>query len=1079
MMWPAALSQIGRTLSLFLPIALLIGIGALFIHKTELQRQHVVYTEQGREVVLTTTLAINYRLQAISRDVLYLAEHFENQDAASKKIHLATLAADWISFSQVKQSYDHIRWLDEHGIERLNVQYARPKPLVLAPAKINDKAMSDFFAQTSKLNYDEIFISILDPDSAQGTPERTYRSKICVGTPLFDRTGQRHGIVLFGYSAAVLLEHLGQVTSRDGSKAWLVNHKGRWMMGREAANEWGFIPESDTQTISARYPETWRRILMSRNGQFMTAAGLWTFDTVFPMLGGEKNGMAARPTSRANDADFDHGRYLWKMVSLIPAAEYRSHMQSFDTKLGASVFLLLTLFFIGSWLMARARMVEQTMRRSLEDKVEQRNRDLAKGRRLENALHASELFARATIDALAAEICVLDETGTIVAVNRAWQEFYKENNPDLGAYQKCSVGANYLRVCDGASGLHAEQAAPMAAGIRAVIAGERAVFLLEYSCPSPSEQRWFRVSVTPFQGAIQQVVLTHENITERKKAETELQLSATVYKAIGEAILVTNADSVIVAINPAFTQLTGYLETEVVGQSTKTLSSGRNGKEFYRTMRQVLEKTGHWQGKIWTRHKDGSETLQWLRINTIYGEHGSVQQRTGMYSRITDQQMAEQALWDQANFDPLTGLPNRSMFHDRLEQEIKKAHRAGLPLALMFLDLDHFKDVNDTLGHEMGDMLLKETAQQLRHSVRDVDTVARLGGDEFTIILGSLDDCANVERVAYKILQNLAQPFQLGMETVYISASIGITMYPADATEISSLLKNADQAMYAAKNLGRNQFHYFTPSMQETAQHRMRLASDLRGALAGKQFQVVYQPIVELASGVIAKAEALIRWQHPVRGLVSPVEFIPVAEEAGIINDIGDWVLREAARLVARWRSLYHEQFQITVNMSPVQFRKACASQASCQDERQHQLQAYGAGEIVIEITEGLLLDASAAVTDQLLLFRDAGIQVSLDDFGTGYSSLSYLKKFDIDYLKIDRSFVLKLEADSDNMALCEAIIMMAHKLGMKVIAEGIETARQRDLLDAAGCDFAQGFLFSRGVPAEDLERMLKTGLAM
>ena len=444
----------------------------------------------------------------------------------------------------------------------------------------------------------------------------------------------------------------------------------------------------------------------------------------------------------------------------------------------------------------------------------------------------------------------------------------------------------------------------------------------------------------------------------------------------------------------------------------------------------------------------------------------------GVARDITEKKKSEQLIWQQANFDSLTGLANRHMFQYRMEQEIKKAHRASLPLALMVLDLDRFKEVNDTLGHDMGDLLLKEAAQRLISCVREADTVARLGGDEFTVILGELNDVDCVERIALTILQKLAEPFQLGDQVVYLSTSIGITFYPQDATGFDELLKNADQAMYAAKHQGRNRCSYYAPSMQEAVQTRMRLANDLRSALAAPtdSFRLVYQPIVELATGAIHKAEALIRWQHPTRGLIDPAEFIPIAEETEMILEIGDWVFRDAARQVARWRLSHHAAFQISINVSPVQIHNMTNAH-----NWPDYLQTLGlpGQSIVVEITEGLLLDASIGVTEKLHAFHEAGMEVSLDDFGTGYSSLSYLKKFNIDNIKIDQSFVRNLAPDSDDMALCEAMIAMAHKLGLKVIAEGVETPEQRELLAAAGCDYGQGYLFSRPVPAEDFEALL------
>ncbi len=430
----------------------------------------------------------------------------------------------------------------------------------------------------------------------------------------------------------------------------------------------------------------------------------------------------------------------------------------------------------------------------------------------------------------------------------------------------------------------------------------------------------------------------------------------------------------------------------------------------------------------------------------------------------------------QANFDTLTGLPNRRMFRERLEQEIKKSNRSSTPIALMFIDLDHFKEVNDTLGHDIGDILLIEASRRISDCVRATDIVARLGGDEFTVLLTEVEDVTSVERIAQSITQKLATFFQLKEEVAYVSASIGITLYPNDATDIEGLFKNADQAMYVAKEQGRNRHSYFTHALQEAAQTRLRLINDLRGALAGNQFMVHFQPIVDMATGRINKAEALIRWNHPERGLVSPAQFIPLAEETGLILEIGDWVFYESMRCAKRWRTLYNPVFQVSVNKSPIQFYKD-GDEHAVWLAHLRDIDMPGEG-LVIEITEGLLLDSNTSINGALLTLRNADIQVSIDDFGTGYSSLSYLKKFDIDYLKIDQSFVRHLEIDHNDLVLCEAIIVMAHKLGIKVVAEGVETERQRDMLAAAECDYAQGYLYSKPIPADEFEELLKRNLS-
>ncbi len=467
-------------------------------------------------------------------------------------------------------------------------------------------------------------------------------------------------------------------------------------------------------------------------------------------------------------------------------------------------------------------------------------------------------------------------------------------------------------------------------------------------------------------------------------------------------------------------------------------------------------------------------TMRWLETHTAPLEdgNGKVIAMVGVTRDVTEKKQSDELIWKQANFDLLTGLPNRHMFYDRLEHEIKKAHRGSNGLALFFIDLDRFKEVNDSLGHLMGDNLLVEAAQRINRCVRESDTVARLGGDEFTVILSQIDDTARVDTIAQNILESLSEPFSVGGEhgKVYISASIGITLYPGDSHQTEQLLRNADQAMYAAKESGRNRFCYFTPVLQEKATTRLRLFNEVKQAIQGEQFVLHFQPILHLSSREIIKAEALIRWNHPTRGLVGPAEFIPLAEDTGLIVDIGAWVFQEAARWVSHW-IVRHPDLRVSVNMSPSQF---ILDERHFSELLDHLEKICLKGKhLVIEITESLLLDAQSDVIQRLEAFRKAGIQVGIDDFGTGYSALSYLQKFQLDYLKIDQSFIHNLADNSSDMALCEAIIVMAHKLGLQVIAEGVETKMQETLLSRAGCDYAQGYLYSVPVPGEQFEAIL------
>lgn len=569
-----------------------------------------------------------------------------------------------------------------------------------------------------------------------------------------------------------------------------------------------------------------------------------------------------------------------------------------------------------------------------------------------------------------------------------------------------------------------------------------------------------------------------DNFDREKKRQTleeELKLASMVYQYSSQAMMVTDASNRIISVNQAYTHVTGYTADEVMGKNPRILSSGRHDEAFYKSMWDSLKAYQHWQGRIWSKRKNGEIYPEWLTINLVLDEDDDPYCFVATFYDITDKVRSEELIWKQANYDMLTELPNRYMLHQSMMQAIGNARHHEQTLAVLYIDLDQFKEVNDTLGHQIGDKLLVEVAKRIQSCVNDTDVVGRLGGDEFTVILSAPPDNEYVAGIAERIIARLVTAFTLieNQSAIYISASIGIAFYPSDAMNAEDLLKSAEQAMYVAKNAGRNRLSFYTSELREKARNRLSLLSDLRGALAGNQFQLYFQPIVNLATGKITKAEALIRWQHPVRGMVSPAEFIPLAEETGLIVAIGDWVFKEAAHWARRWKSdRAGESIQVSVNMSPIQFKDDTVKMSSWLAH----LQAIGlpGKNMVVEITESLLLDVTSAISDKLLAFRDAGIKVSMDDFGTGYSALSYLKKFDIDYLKIDQTFVRDITTDPSDLALSEAIVVMAHKLGLKVIAEGVETLEQRDLLTQCGCDYAQGYFYARALPPAAFEQLLK-----
>lgn len=546
----------------------------------------------------------------------------------------------------------------------------------------------------------------------------------------------------------------------------------------------------------------------------------------------------------------------------------------------------------------------------------------------------------------------------------------------------------------------------------------------------------------------------------------------TQQQASNDGILTFDAQGKVVSVNKQLKQLwklsdSKFKQTDTWQVIYSMVRQVSNSKEFIATVRmhnadnnmQTFSEISLIDGRTFERFSA-----------PLFDEQKNFVGRFWSFRDITQRKLAEENIWLQANFDSLTDLPNRLMFKERLIFEIKKSARSGKQIALLFLDLDRFKEINDSMGHDVGDQLLIEVAARLKKCVRDVDMVARLGGDEFTIILSDLENRLAIDRIAQSILASLATPFLLDGQPHYISTSIGITFSPSDGVDDVQLLKNADQAMYHAKALGRNNFQYFTPELQTKASKRVSMSNDLRIAIEKKQLFLEYQPIVCLKEHKILKAEALLRWQHPELGLIPPNDFIELAEETGLINVIGEWVFEQAAKQVEIFQRT-EPDFTISVNTSPVQYHSGTIDPTSWSNK----LLSKNIKEksIIVELTETLLMNSDDSSAQTLKKFREHNIPIALDDFGTGYSSMSYLSKFDIDFLKIDRSFVSNLTPNSKELVLCQAIITMAKSLGMTIIAEGIETKQQQDLLTTMGCDYGQGFYFSKPVRASAISQLI------
>jgi len=569
------------------------------------------------------------------------------------------------------------------------------------------------------------------------------------------------------------------------------------------------------------------------------------------------------------------------------------------------------------------------------------------------------------------------------------------------------------------------------------------------------------------------------DMTERRAADAEQRLAAAVFENSAEGIMVTDLSGKIQRVNRAFTQITGYAAEEAIGETPRLLQSGRQSPQFYMEMWAALVEHGHWQGEIWNRHKNDKVYPEWLSISRIPAlEDGGEERYVGIFSDISRQKEAEKEISRLAFHDALTGLPNRFMLMERLDTDLARAERLGHLDALLFLDLDHFKHVNDSLGHGVGDAMLKEVARRLRENVRDYDMVARLGGDEFVVLINAVADnhhqaLCRARRGAEKIRSALVEPMIIAGHELHSSASIGVALLPVDAACAEDALKYADKAMYQAKSSGRNTIQFFTLDMQNEAQQRLVLENELRRAIERDELALHYQPIVDFSTSRVAGLEALLRWRHPRHGNVSPVTFIPIAEETGLILPIGEWVLKTACAQACSWQDVGLATVYVSVNLSAVQFRQGDIARTIREVLRETGLDPTY---LELELTESLLVENVGAAVRILDDLAKMGIGLSIDDFGTGYSSLSYLRKFSLHKLKIDRSFVEDLPDNPDATAITTTIVQMAHNLGLRTVAEGIENNAQLDYLRKQGCDFGQGYLCSMPLPAEEIPAFLSGG---
>jgi len=696
--------------------------------------------------------------------------------------------------------------------------------------------------------------------------------------------------------------------------------------------------------------------------------------------------------------------------------------------------------------------------------------DITTRKNTERELRESEGRMRTILAAMREGVIMRDAAGHVIIANSAAHRFYGLDVDEVFPPQQEPDGFAFVRE-DGsrcpADELPGARTRNFGRPTAAVVGIDR----------RDGSRLWMLVKAEPLTrdevvGAYP-VVLTLNDVTAQRRAEEDLRLAATVFDNSVEAIMITDAQRRILSVNKAFSDLTGYTAGFVVGQTPALLSSMQQGEVEYDTIWREAADQGTWQGEVWQRRRDGSEFQEWLSIGAVRNRGNAISHFVAVFSDITERKNSEARIAYLAHHDPLTGLPNRALFQDRLQQAMGRAERNADLLALLYLDLDRFKTINDSLGHIAGDRLLQAVAERLQSCVRETDTICRQGGDEFIIVLTDIGDTEIPARIAEKILRHLSEPFDLDGHALGTSFSIGIAVYPNDGDTPEALMKNADTAMYHAKESGRNTYRFFTEAMNANALERLQIENELRRALSRNELLLHFQPQVQLETGLIMGAETLIRWQSPVLGFVPPGRFISIAEESGLIVPIGRWVLREACLRAREWYDRGFEDVSVAVNISALQFRRddivATVRDVLAESRLPPEY-------LELELTESLLMQHAEDVLDTVQRLKELGVRLSIDDFGTGYSSLSYLKRFAVDRLKIDQGFVRDMVNDPDDAAIVRAIVQLGSSLKLDVIAEGAESREQIDFLIKEGCREAQGYYFCPPVTHETFMDILKRG---
>ena len=939
--------------------------------------------------------------------------------------------------------FEQLRWIDERGQERVRIERDGEKIQMAPLSRLQDKSDHYYFSDAMRLMPGQIYYSPLDLNIEQGRVSLPYRPTVRVATKVADSSGKNHGIIIINHAASSLLQSIG--VPNQQAQVLVANAYGDWLKGFKRADEWGFMFGQRRQ-VSDYTEEGWRAMSLSRRGSLHRDGGIWMWSTID----------AGR--NRWGDSRFQvYGAPVLKVIGFIPGSFVQSIVsdewrRAVGPALGVSLVIALVLT---AFLRIRDKHHRVSLRLAESEKI----------RAMEQELITARARAQSLVEGNVNGILIVDSAGAIVMTNPALDQLFGFEPGELIGLPLESL------VPDRQASAHRVQRRDFSADpTRTMMIGSRPIL----GKRKGGDLIPVEVSLSPVPGSSRmEIAATVIDIRARVKAEQHLRNLARAFQNSGEAIFIVDSERHIVNVNTMFSKLTGYSEDEVIGTQPNLFESDPLGADKSDTCATPAGQSGCWRGEQRVRRRDGTGFPVWLTISDVRDDDDSIGFYVYSFSDVSEIKKTQAQLEQLAHHDILTGLPNRVLLAQQVHHALARAKRRKDRFALIFIDLDNFKHINDALGHAAGDQVLQQVAQILATHLRDEDTVARIGGDEFVILLEDIREAEVAALLAEKLLGYLDAPFHIEGETLHVTASLGICVYPNDGEDYETLLRHADAAMYRAKEDGKNGYHLYTEDLAARSANRLRIETALHQAIERDEMFLVYQPQFDLDSGKLVGVEALLRWNHPTRGLVGPGEFMPIAEQSGLFMPLERWIMQTACQQASDWIARGLDFGRMAINLSGSRIQRG-----ELPEEVMSVLQISGcpASRIELEIAETFIMHRAAWAVEEFEALRDLGITLAIDDFGTGYSSLAYLRKLPVDKLKIDQSFVRDIGSSHGDRQIVSAVTAMGRSLGLTVVAEGVELEEQAAFLRSEGCNHVQGFLFGKPLAAIEFERRFIDG---